>query len=191
LPPSPEGQETPLELMVGPKLMTPSRTTKVSTLAAMQGQELVVLYFGAKWRTECKRFVPLLSKFYKACGTMSQNLEAIYVSVDRTLLEFNDCYGRMPCLAMPAGTTPFKNSLTEQLKVIDLPALVVLDPKTGHVVTTKGVAEIEALGDFDAAAAVKLVQQWKRIKPFPASDLKVDTTMKNGNMERGIVRWET
>jgi nucleoredoxin len=190
-PPSPEGQETPLELLVGTKLMTPSRTTKVSTLAAMQGQELVSLYFGAKWRTECKRFVPMLSKFYKACGTMSQNFEAIYVSVDRTLLEFNDCYGRMPWLAMPTGTTPFKNGLTEQLKVIDLPALVVLDPKTGHVVTTNGVAEIEALGDFDATGAIKLVQKWKKTKPVPASDLKIDTTLKNGNMERGIVRWET
>jgi nucleoredoxin len=190
-PPSPEGQETPLELMVGPKLMTTSRTTKVSSLAAMKDQELVALYFGAKWRTECKRFVPMLSKFYKACGTMSQNFEAIYVSVDRTLLEFNDCYGRMPWLAMPTGTTPFKNGLTEQLKVIDLPALVVLDPKTGHVVTTTGVAEIEALGEFDAAGAVKLVQKWKKTKPVPASDLKIDTTLKNGNMERGIVRWET
>jgi hypothetical protein len=86
------------------------------------------------------------------------NFEAIYVSVDRTLLEFNDCYGRMPWLAMPTGTTPFKNALTEQLKVIDLPALVVLDPKTGYVVTTNGVAEIEALGDFDAAGAVKLAK---------------------------------
>jgi nucleoredoxin len=190
-PPSPEGQETPMELMVGPKLMTPSRTTKVSTLAAMKDQELVALYFGAKWRTECKRFVPMLSKFYKTCGTMSQNFETIYVSVDRTLLEFNDCYGRMPWLAMPTGTTPFKNGLTEQLKVIDLPALVVLDPKTGHVVTTNGVAEIEALGDSDAAGVVTLVQKWKKTKPVPASDLKIDTTLKNGNMERGIVCWET
>jgi nucleoredoxin len=191
LPPSPEGQETPLELMVGPKLTTPSRTTKVSTLAAMQGQELVALYFGAQWRNECKRFVPVLSKFYKACCTTSQNLEVVYVSVDRTLLEFNDCYGRMPWLAMPTGTTLFKNSLTEQLKVIDLPAFVVLDPKTGHVVTTSGVAEIEALGDFDAGVATKLVQKWKNTKPIPACDLKMETTLKNGNLARGIVSWET
>jgi nucleoredoxin len=191
LPPSPEGQETPLELMVGPKLMSPSCTTTVSTLAAMQGQGLVALYFGAQWRNECKRFVPVLSNFYKACCTTSQNLEVIYVSVDRTLVEFNDCYGRMPWLAMPTGTTPFKNSLTEQLKVIDLPTLVVLDTKTGHVVTTNGVAEIEALGEFDAAVATKLVQKWKKTKPIPACDLKTDMTLKNGSLARGIVRWET
>jgi hypothetical protein len=47
----------------------------------------------------------------------------------------------MPWLAMPTGTPSFKNGLTAQLKVIDLPALVAL----GHVVTTSGVAEIEAL----------------------------------------------
>jgi hypothetical protein len=135
----------------------------------------------------------MLSNFYKACGTMSQNnFEAIYVSVDRTLC-WNSTTATAECHGSPCRREQCLSTmvLTEQLKVIDLPALVVLDPKTGHVVTTNEVAEIEALGDFDATGAVKLVQKWKKTKPVPASDLKMDTTLKNGNMERGIVRWET
>jgi len=190
LPASAVGKEIPLELMVGPKLLTCANSkTKVSTVAAVKNQDLVLLYFGASWQKDCKRFTALLIDFYKACHASSTvQIEAIYVSSDRTLTEFKDCIDRLPFLAIPSGTSDAKNALTRQLKVIQQPTLVVLECKTGHVVTTQGVADIQALNVADAAAAVALGKKWQQTKAVPADQVPV---VQSSDMEKGFLYWQT
>jgi hypothetical protein len=115
------------------------------------------------------------------------NFEAIYVSVDRTL-QIQRLLRRITMARHANWNNIFQNGFDGQLKVIDSPTLVVLDPKTGYVVTTNGVAEVKP---WEIWRGSKIgAKRWKKTKPVPASDLKMDMTLKNGNMERGIVRWE-
>jgi nucleoredoxin len=189
LPESPKGQETLMEQLLGPKLITNSKLVKMSTNGCLKGQQLVCIYFGAGWRTECKQFNPLLSDFYKLVS-QNHNIECVYIPADRTLFEFKDCYGRMPYLAMPAGTTALKNDLTKKLKVVDLPTVIVMDPSTGDIVTNHGVDEIMALENRNPDQANDLATKWKEASRIAMSDIKADKRLKNGNLERGTVYWQ-
>jgi hypothetical protein len=189
LPESPKGQETIMEQLLGPKLITNAKLVKMSTVSCLKDQTLVCLYFGAGWRTECKQFNPFLSDFYKLVA-QPHNLECVYIPADRTLFEFKDCYARMPYLALPAGTTALKNELTKQLKVVDLPTLVVMDPHSGQVITTQGAEQVMALENRNPEPAMELVQSWKMVVPVPIADLPTDKRLKHGNLQRGTVYWQ-
>lgn len=189
VPASPSGEESAFEKMLGQKLIYNSKLNKQTTNGCLKDQKLVCLYFAAGWRTECKRFNPLLSDFYKIVA-QKYSLECVYVSVDRTLFEFKDHYGRMPFLAMPTGTTKQKNEMTKQMKINDLPALVVLDAASGQVVTTHGVDEVTALENRNPEQAYALVEQWLKADKVPINKIQADKRLKNGNLERKGVYWQ-
>jgi Thioredoxin-like len=188
LQPSPAGQESIFETLLGPKLITNPQLHKCSTKGCVKNQELVGLYFGAVWKSDCKRFNPMLKDFYYNTAAAS-NLEIIYISADRSLIEFKDCYATMPFLAMPAGTTSIKNDLTKALKIIEMPALVILDDE-GSIVTVQGAQKIMELEKGNVEQANQLVDRWKKTRPIPISEVKMDNTLLYGTMERGTVYWQ-
>lgn len=185
--PSPEGQEGIFEQLLGQKLITNPKLHKCSTNGCMKDQELVCLYFAASWKTNCKRFNTLLKEFYYNTA-QANNLEVVYVSADRSLMEFKDCFLTMPFLAMPAGTTTYKNHLTKTLKINEMPALVVLDDE-GSVVTVEGVQKITELTKGDVKQANALVDRWKKTRPIPMADVEMDKTLLHGTMDRGTIYW--
>jgi nucleoredoxin len=189
LQPSPPGQETTFEQLLGPKLITNPKLHKCSTRGCVQGQELIGLYFGAVWKSDCKKFNALLKDFYYNVAP-SNNLEIVYISADRSLVEFKDVYLTMPFLAMPAGTTELKNSLTKQLKIIDLPSLVILD-EDGDVVTVEGVQKLSEIPKGDVRQQQELVNRWKKTRPVPIAEIQQDMTLLHGTMERGTVYWHS
>lgn len=185
--PSPPGEETIFEQLLGSKLITNPKLHKSSTKGCVKDQELICLYFAAQWKSDCKRFNPLIKDFYYNVAQQN-NLEVIYISADRSLLEFKDCYATMPFLAMPAGTTSLKNELTKALKVIEMPALVVLDDE-GMVVSVQGAQKIRELEKGNVKQANELVDRWKKTRPIPISEVQKDETLLHGTMDRGTLYW--
>lgn len=189
LQPSPAGEESIFEQLLGQKLITNPQLHKSSTKGCVKDQELVGLYFGAVWKSDCKRFNAILKDFYYNTAQQN-NLEIIYISADRSLIEFKDCYATMPFLAMPAGTTSLKNDLTKALKINEMPALVILDNE-GNVVTVQGVQKLLELEKGNVEQANQLIDRWKKTRPIPISEVKQDHTLLHGTMERGTVYWQS
>ena len=192
LQPSPVGSETVLEQLLGPKLLINAQLQKCTTRGCMKDQEMIGLYFGAHWKSDCKRFMPLLKQFYTTTSS-THNFEIVYISADRSLIEFKDCYSKMPYLAIPAGTTTLKNELTKALKIIEMPALVILDDD-GNVVTVQGVEKLRQLHEqstvepYDALAH-QLMDHWKKTRPIPMAEVKKDNTLLYSTIDRGTVYW--
>jgi Thioredoxin-like len=191
--PSPAGKETIFEQLLGPKLISSINLHKNTTNGCVQDQELIALYFGAKWKSDCKRFNPILKKFYMYAAQQQQNFEVVYISADRSLIEFKDCFATMPYLAMPAGTTELKNELTKAFKIIEMPALVILDDE-GNVVSVQGVQKILELDQSNDAVFAEqvgqLIDRWKKTRPIPIEEVKRDNTLLHGTIERGTVYWQ-
>lgn len=185
--PSPPGEETIVEKLFGPKLITNPAMSKCSTKGCLNGQELIGLYVAANWKSDCKRFGPLLKDFYYNAAPHN-NLEIVYISADRSLAEFKDFYTTTPFLAMPAGTSSFKNEIAKALKIIEMPALIILD-EDGDVVTVEGVQKIQELERGNVEQANQLVERWKKTRPIPIAEVQKDNTLLHGTIDRGFVYW--
>jgi hypothetical protein len=188
-PPSPAGEETTLEVLFGPNLYAGGKLIKRSTLAAVIGMDFLMIYFGSKWNRECKSFYPLLKDFYCTCA-QANNMECIYISQDRSLQDFKEIFANMPFPAMTTGTPSLKNHLAKELKIMDVPALVILDVNTGYVVTTHAVQDVVALQRNNLEQANELVETWRKIIPIPFSEVVMDKRLKYGKMERSCLYWQ-
>ncbi|KAL7581804.1 hypothetical protein ACA910_022330 [Epithemia clementina (nom. ined.)] len=166
VPASPSGQETPVEKILGPYLYKNSKLDRFTTTSAMKDQDILILYFGAAWRSGCKVFQQQIIDFYKMTSR-DCNLECVYISADRTLFEFKDVYSKFPFLAIPTGTVELKNQMTQDFNISDVPTLVVLNAQTGHLITTEGVEELANVPARDRDLAQKLVNDWKQRKATP------------------------
>jgi len=118
-------------------------------------------------------------------------IECVYISQDRTLLEFKTSFANLPSfLAMPPGTSALKNKLAQGLKLVDLPSLVVIDPKTGNVITNTGVDELQSCQRRSMQHYNALIKRWKSTTPIPMSQVEMDSRLVNGNMQRGTLYWQ-
>jgi TolA-binding protein len=193
LPPSPVGEETPVERMIGSHVYIKGKLIKASTLACIKDQELILLYFGAKWQRECKNFYPSLKDFYCTANSVRPNtLECFYISSDRSLAEFKEFFATMPFPAMPTGTSDIKNALAEQLKVIDMPTLVVLQAATGLVLTTYGAQDLLQDGMVErnnSQHAMAMIERWKAIPPISFEQVQMNQRLKYGNLQRNTLYW--
>lgn len=187
--PSPTGEETPIEKLLGSHLYAGGKLIRRTTLAAMKDQELLMLYFGNKWNRECKGFFPSFMDFYCTCA-QANKMECVYVSTDRSLADFKEIFAKMPWPAMTTGTSSIKNELAKQLKVIDIPTVCVLEVTTGHVITTHAMEDISALQRNNVDQANELVETWRKIVPIPLDQVVMDKRLKHGKMERHTLYWQ-
>lgn len=95
---------------------------KVFTVSALKEKEYIVLYFGAQWQPCCKTFTKQLVQFSEKIPETAK-LSVVYISADRNHFEYHDAHARMPrtWLAMPPGTSSYKNRLSKSLQVSELP----------------------------------------------------------------------
>lgn len=183
------GQETPMELILGPELFAEGRLIRRSVLACTKDRDLMLLYFASKWNRECKEFYPALKDFYCTIA-LPQNLEIVYVSHDRSLSDFKEIFATMPWPAMPTGTSSLKNELAKNLKIIETPALAVLDTATGWCITTHAMSDVAALERKNFDQANNLVNTWRTIKPIPFEQVMMDVRLKHGKLERKPLYWQ-
>jgi Thioredoxin-like len=190
IPASVPGEETLWEKLLGSKLIANSKLHKKNTIGCMKDIELVGLYFGCKMKPECKFFHPRLQDFYFSGHAQQQNMEIIYVSSDRTLNDFKELFARMPYLAIPGGgTASIKNNLSNMLKIIEQPTLVILDDE-GMVITVDAVQQIQSLERGNIEQANELISRWKRTRPVSMEQVQRDFALQYGKLQRGILYWQ-
>lgn len=113
------------------------KSKKVSTSEALAGKSAIGLYFSASWCPPCKTFTPKLAKAYSK-SLKAKGLEIVFVSADRDEKAFDGYFKEMPWLALPYEAGDVKNALSKKYEVDGIPTLVIVDSKTGEVITTDG-----------------------------------------------------
>jgi len=123
--------------VVGKKKKKNSSSSSTTT-TPNNNPTLLVLYFSASWCPPCQRFTPLLTEFYKTAKktSLSNEFEIVFVSSDRNNEEFEEYYGKMPWLAIPPveSSATIKQNLSNKLGVTAIPALAIVDGKTGEFI---------------------------------------------------------
>ena len=78
----------------------------------------------------------------------------------------------MPWLAIPAdaGAAQIKSQLAKSLKISGIPALIVLDAKTGQFVSSNARTEVTNVGD-DKTKGRDLIASWKQMNTIPLDEL--------------------
>ena len=132
---------------------------------ALQGKEVIGLYFSASWCGPCRRFTPQLVEAYETLKKEGKEFEIVFISSDSDLDEFNQYYSKMPWLALPYEEyREMSEELGEKYECQGIPHLVLLDGKTGKIITKDGRSCISEHGPsvfpwseeaFQAAQAVK------------------------------------
>jgi nucleoredoxin len=106
-----------------------------STLATT---EVVGLYFSAHWCPPCKMFTPKLAETYKQVVAAGKSFEIVFVSSDRDEKSFAEYAAEQPWAHLAFKDREAKARLSKKYKVSGIPSLVLLDGKTGKVITMDG-----------------------------------------------------
>lgn len=128
-----------------PAELTNSSKKKVDGKQALKGKTVLV-YFSAHWCPPCRRFTPILVKFYKKMAK-KKNLEVVFVSCDRSedkMFEYMK-KTRMPWLAVPYSS-PARQQLMKEMGIRGIPSLVVIGAD-GKVITKNGVRDVDSKGN--------------------------------------------
>jgi nucleoredoxin len=160
-----------IDALLGSKLLTKTGGPKKATADLMKGKDLLLLYFSASWCPPCKAFSPVLANFYKSCAKEGK-MEIVYVSSDRTVPDFEGYFSKMPWLSITSeeGSAAIKNNLSQQLGIQGIPALIVLDAKTGEFISAEGRTDVEKVGG-DNLARKELIGKWMNMERRPFSEV--------------------
>lgn len=136
--------------------------TEECNLEQISECKFVLLFFSAGWCAPCEQFLQVLKDFYSEVNLTEKVVEILYVSCDRDEVGFKESYAKMPWI-----TVPFSNPLHENLKkkfeIIGVPVVLVMEAKSGFVVSHKGRKDI-----FDHG--VSCLKNWE--SDMPAAMLK-------------------
>jgi nucleoredoxin len=164
-----------IESLIGPNLLkavkgTPVATEKEALKSNTTG--IIALYFSASWCPPCQRFTPILTEFYKTAKKSKLGFEIVYVSSDRSIEEFEEYYGKMPWLAIPSkeGSAQIKTKLAESLGVSGIPALAVIDTKTGEFISGGEARDAVMDAGGDMKEVIATIAKWKVAKRHPMWD---------------------
>jgi len=112
---------------------------------SLKNKRLVAFYVSAHWCPPCKQFTPMLAEFYlevKSCQGLEHALEIVFISSDRDETSFNHYFKSMPWLALPFFCRDKKALLGSKFDIRGIPALVVMDSISGHVVSHQARQEV-------------------------------------------------
>merc|ERR1712146_79259 len=112
---------------------------------------------------------------YAKMTAAGKKWEIIFASSDQSEKEFTDYFGEMPWKALPHGDER-KDELDSMFEVSGIPTLVVIDAKTGNVISKAGRAKVEsdkAKGETTMmwlwAGEHELVERVRQVCKVPAS----------------------
>jgi len=128
---------SPIEQLIGAEL-TDASGAKHATAGKMADVEAVGIYFSAHWCPPCKRFTPVLAETYKKMKANGKKFEIVFASSDKDQAAFDGYLGEMPWLAIPYSDRKTKDALSKKYKVSGIPSFVIVDAKTGELITDDG-----------------------------------------------------
>ena len=150
---------TNLTDLFGPTLETGSSSS--STAALLPSDGVVAIYFSAHWCPPCRSFTPVLAETYityqEDCSDEDTPFRIVFVSSDKTLSEFSSYFNSMPFLALPYSASGIKRKLSNIFSIRGIPSLVVLDAKTGKILSSNGRNDIVSAKGGDIRG---VLQKW-------------------------------
>jgi len=105
--------------------------------------DAVGIYFSAHWCPPCRGFTPKLAESYLEMKAAGKKWEIVFASSDQDQSQYDEYLGEMPFKAFPFGDKR-KDELNDMFDVSGIPTLVVVDPKTGKVITTGGRGMVDS-----------------------------------------------
>lgn len=164
-----------MDSLLGPTLLKHVKGKAVPTVKEAlksNASGVIALYFSASWCPPCQRFTPIFIDFYNAAKEAGCGFEVVFVSSDSNAEEFEQYYGKMPWLSIPPieGSAAIKTNLAETLGVAGIPAVAVLDSKTGEIISGGEARDdvFNAGGDKDKVMAT--VAKWMGSPRYPLTD---------------------
>jgi len=156
--------------LLGPSLLIDVKSPAKPTSILLKNKELILLYFAASFTKGEKKIRLSLIDFYNAAAE-DNDLEIVYVSSDGIVEEFEGHYETMPWLAIPTapGSAAIKQYLAQTLSVRKQPSLIVIDAKTGELVSTTVTDDVIATGG-DSKKVKIVINKWKMLGRKPLSE---------------------
>jgi len=108
---------------------------------ALDGAELVGIYFSAHWCGPCRGFTPKLATFYSMLKEEGTHFPIIFASSDSDEASFAEYYASMPWLAFPHGDERIER-LNKKYEVSGIPWLVVINAQTGELVLNEADTDV-------------------------------------------------
>ena len=128
------------EVLVGDVVDNKGNTTSCESLKEL---DAIGIYFSAHWCPPCRGFTPKLVESYEKMTAAGKKWEIIFASSDRSESDFDEYFGEMPWKALPHEDER-KEELDAMFEVSGIPTLVVIDAKTGAVISTGGRAKVDS-----------------------------------------------
>jgi len=151
---------------------------EIATSDALQGNDVIGLYFSASWCGPCRRFTPQLVEAYETLKKEGKGFEIVFISSDSDLDEFKEYFRKMPWFALPyEDYRELQEELSEKYECQGIPHLVLLDGKTGKIISKDGRSCISEHGPSvfpwteDAIAASKEAKNAKICEVFKSWSL--------------------
>ncbi|UJR11340.1 hypothetical protein I4U23_015521 [Adineta vaga] len=104
--------------------------------------KIIGLYFSAHWCPPCRNFTPKLVAFYQQYA-QAKNFEIIFLSSDSDEQSFYNYYHEMPWLRLDYREREKKQELEYKYGVNGIPMLVLLDGKSGNIISTDARQQLE------------------------------------------------
>ncbi|OAY74088.1 putative nucleoredoxin 2 [Ananas comosus] len=108
------------------------KNVKLSNLVG----KTVGLYFSAQPCPPCVKFTAKLASVYANLREKNENFEVVFVSMDKNIDDYLQCFDSMPWLALPYDEE-FSRALARYFDVQEIPTLVIIGPD-GKTVTKEG-----------------------------------------------------
>jgi len=99
--------------------------------------DYLAIYYSAHWCPPCRGFTPSLIEWYNN-NKKDLSMELLFNSWDKDQEQFDSYFKDMPFVARSFADKSTKEELDKAFEVEGIPALVVIDNKTGQLVTKEG-----------------------------------------------------
>jgi len=121
--------------------------------SALEGKDLILVYFSGHWCPPCRRFTPILKDFYEKVG--KEGVEVIFASWDKSPEDMTSYMkeSHADWLALKHGSD-IQVELEKKFNVCGIPTLAVMKAD-GTIVTDDGADEIEEQEASD------IIKEWK------------------------------